>query len=57
MDIEWEPTVRSLGPQTDLGALGEGSVMYVDLTSSGLEGDNEMQPSMLYVRKACNKLW
>ena len=54
--IQWDPSLKPLSIQAELGAAAEGSVVEVDLTSSGLR-DNVAQPSKLYVRTACLELW
>ena len=50
--------MKHLSIQADLGAAAVGSVVDVDLASSGLiTSDNGLQPSKLYVRVACIDLW
>ncbi len=49
--------MRPLSIQADLGVAAVGSVVDVDLASSGLRYDNGVQPLKLYVRAACIDLW
>ena len=55
--IQWEPFLKPLSTQANLGAAAVGSVVDVDLASSGLRSDHVLPPSTLYVRTACVSLW
>ena len=58
VSVQWNPSVKHLSIQANLGLSEVGSVMDVDLASSGLRNDNHgLQPTKLYVRAACIDLW